>query len=64
MNLIVEKTRKSDGFEILITPSREAFCVHGTRSVSSLFSFPEFQRRSRPHLVVGIEVTSPVMRRR
>jgi hypothetical protein len=27
MNLIVEKNRKNDDFEILITSSREAFCI-------------------------------------
>ena len=30
MNLIVEKTRKNDVFEILITPPREAFRIHET----------------------------------
>jgi hypothetical protein len=30
--LIVEKTRKNDVFEILITFSREAFRIYGTRA--------------------------------
>ena len=47
MNLIAEKMRKNDVFEILITPSREAFA--STEQVSSkLFSFPEFQRKDPP----------------
>ena len=37
MNLIVEKTRKNDVFEILITSSREAFRIYRTSQLASFF---------------------------
>ena len=37
MNSIVEKTRKNDVFEILITSSREAVSHLPNKSVSALF---------------------------
>jgi hypothetical protein len=39
MNLIVEKTRKNDVFEILITPSREPFRIYGTSQLARFFLF-------------------------
>ena len=37
MNLIVEKTRKNDVFEILITSSREAFRIYRTSQLARSF---------------------------